>query len=165
MSYAGITLAELLDDNQLSTEKWRVWFAVNPGALDISCDIYNSGSVRGFLRHIFAVELRHSQRLAGREVTAYEAIPMGTLDDLFATHTQALENLREFLARSSDAALGEEIAVQTVSAGTLHGSRRKLFVHVMLHSIRHWAQMTTLLREHGFTTDWAKDFLFSEAMQ
>jgi uncharacterized damage-inducible protein DinB len=165
MSYAGITLAELLDDNILSTEKWRAWFAVNPGALDIPCDIYNSGSVRGFLRHIFAVELRHSQRLAGGEVADYDAIPMGTLDDLFSTHAQAIANLREFLARSSDAALGEEITVQTVSAGTLHGSRRKLFVHVMLHSIRHWAQMTTHLRTHGFATDWAKDFFVSEAMQ
>ncbi len=165
MSYAGITLAELLNDNKLSTAKWQAWFSVNPGALDIPCDIYNSGSVRGFMRHIFAVELRHSQRLAGREVTAYEAIPMGTFDDLFATHTQAFENLREFLAQASDAALDEEITIQTVSAGTLYASRRKLFVHVMLHSIRHWAQMTTLLREHGFATDWAKDFLMSEAMQ
>ncbi len=165
MSYAGITLAELLADNEASTAKWQAWFAVNPTALDAPCDIYNSGSVRGFLRHIFAVELRHSQRLLGREVTAYEAMPLGSLNDLFAIHTQAIGNLGEFLARSSDATLGEEITIQTISAGTLHASRRKLFVHVMLHSIRHWAQMATHLRTHGYATDWAKDFLFSEAMR
>jgi len=165
MSYAGITLAELLADNEASTAKWQAWFAVNPGALDVPCDIYNSGSVRGFLRHIFAVELRHSQRLVGGEVTAYDAIPIGSLGDLFATHAQAIRNLRGFLEHASDAALEEDTMIQTVSAGTLHASRRKLFAHVMLHSIRHWAQMTTHLRKHGYATDWAKDFLFSEAMR
>ncbi len=116
------------------------------------------------MRHIFAVELRHSQRLRGVEVTAYEAISVDSLDDLFAVHTQAVGNLQEFLVQTNDAALQEVIAIPTVSAGTLQASRRKLFVHVMLHSLRHWAQMSTHLRTQGYKTAWAKDFLMSEAM-
>lgn len=165
MSFAGITLRELMTDNDAATNKWGAWFKANETALDVPCDIYNSGDVRGLLKHIFAVELRHSQRLMGEEVTAYDAIPVGSLDGLLDVHALALDNLRRFLSRADDAALEEVIALQTVSAGTLHASRRKLFVHVMLHSMRHWAQLATILREKGFATDWPKDFLFSEAMR
>lgn len=165
MMNAGITLEELLNDNEVATRKWLAWFASNPAALDVPCNIYNSGTARGLLKHIFAVELRHSQRLLGQAVVAYEAIPVGSLDDLSAVHLQAVKNLKNFLAEANDGALEEVIALQTVSAGTLHASRRKLFVHILLHSMRHWAQLTTLLREADFKTDWPKDFLFSEAMK
>lgn len=165
MTVAGITLDELLLDNEAGTRKWHAWFAANLAALDLPCGIYNSGTVRGLLKHIFAVELRHSQRLRGENVTAYDAIPAGSLDDLVAIHSRAIENLRAFLSHADDAALQEVITLQTVSAGTLHASRRKLFAHIFLHSIRHWAQLSSLLREAGYKTDWPKDFLFSEAIQ
>src|SRR5487761_1470145 len=116
----GITLQELLADNEASTEKWQGWFAANEAALDVPCDIYNSGTVRGVLKHIFAVELRHSQRLAGHEVGAYDSIPVGTLEDLNSVHRRAVDNLRQFLSTATDASLHETIALQTVSAGTLH---------------------------------------------
>jgi len=165
MTAAAIKLEELLVDNEVSTRKWQAWFANNPAALDVPCAIYNSGTVRGLLKHIFAVELRHSQRLLGEEVTSYDAIPVGSLDELMAVHAQAMQNLRKFLSSANDAALLEVIPLQTVSAGTLHASRRKLLTHILLHSIRHWAQLSSLLREAGYKTDWAKDFLFSEAMK
>lgn len=164
MTVAGITLEELLADNEVGTRKWQAWFADNPAALDLPCAIYNSGTVRGLLKHIFAVELRHSQRLRDEQVTAYDAIPVGSMDDLAAVHSRAIENLRTFLSHADDATLQEVITLQTVSAGTLHASRRKLFAHILLHSMRHWAQLSTLLREAGYITDWPKDFLMSEAM-
>ena len=164
MNSDGITLQELLADNEAGTRKWEAWFAANPAALDLPCAIYNSGTVRGLLKHIFAVELRHSQRLRDEEVIAYEAIPAGSLDELIAVHSQAMRNLHAFLAEADAAALQEVIALQTVSAGTLHASRRKLFAHILLHSMRHWAQLSTLLRKAGYKTEWAKDFLFSEAL-
>ena len=82
-----------------------------------------------------------------------------------AVHAQAMQNLRAFLSSANDAALLEVIPLQTVSAGTVHASRRKLFAHMQLHSMRHWAQLSSLLREAGYKTDWAKDFLFSEAIE
>jgi uncharacterized damage-inducible protein DinB len=165
MSASAITLQELLADNEAGTAKWQAWFKTNEAALAVPCDVYNSGTVRGLLKHIFAVELRHSQRLVGEEVVAYDAIPVGSVDDLFGVHTQAIENLQKFLSEADASKLQAIIELQTVSAGTLHASRRKLFAHVLLHSMRHWAQLTTLLRENGFKTDWPKDLLFSEALR
>jgi uncharacterized damage-inducible protein DinB len=165
MTSVGVTLQELLADNEAATNKWAAWFNAHELAMDVPCDIYNSGNARGLLKHIFAVELRHSQRLLGEEVTAYDAIPAGSLDGLLAVHARASENLHRFLSQADDTMLQEIIELQTVSAGTLHASRRKLFVHIMLHSLRHWAQLATVLREKGYPTDWPKDFLFSEAMR
>ena len=127
MSTVGITLKELLADNEANTNKWQAWFREHEAALALPCDIYNSGTVRGMLKHIFAVELRHSQRLSGQEVTAYDAIPAGSLDDLFAVHARAIANLQQVLAEADDAGFAEVIALQTVSAGTVQASRRKLF--------------------------------------
>lgn len=165
MTKAAITLEELLTDNQTATEKWQAWFAANPAALDLPCAIYNSGTVGGLLKHVFVVELRHSQRLLGENVISYDAIPAGSLDDLMAVHAQATQNLRKFISTANDASLLEVIPLQTVSAGTVYASRRKLFAHILLHSIRHWAQLSSLLREAGYKTDWPKDLLFSEAME
>lgn len=164
MNARGIQFNELLNDNQASTEKWIAWFRANEAAFDVPCSVFNSSTVRGVVKHIFAVELRHSQRLRGEEVIAYDAIPDGSVDDLYAIHVRALENLRKFLAETDDASLTEVIQIQTVSAGLVHGSRRKLFAHILLHSLRHWAQLTTVLRENAFKTDWPKDFFFSEAV-
>lgn len=164
MTSAGITLEELLADNEAGTRKWQAWFAANRDALDLPCAIYNGGTVRGLLKHIFAVELRHSQRLRGEDVTAYDAIPVGSLDTLMTVHSRAIDNLHAFLSDADDTVLQEVITLQTVSAGTLQASRRKLFVHILLHSMRHWAQLSTLLREAGYKTEWPKDFLFSEAL-
>jgi len=38
-------------------------------------------------------------------------------------------------------------------------------VHALLHSVRHWAQLATALREAGHPTNWGKDFLYSEIME
>jgi uncharacterized damage-inducible protein DinB len=37
------------------------------------------------------------------------------------------------------------------------------FVHVLMHSIRHYAQLATLMRQHGIKPDWPGDYLFMQA--
>lgn len=165
MARAAITLGELLEDNASSTDQWRVWFAQHPQALAIACDIFDAKSVAGLVRHTFLVELRHSQRLTGQRVVSAGEVQAADVDSLFVVHDQAVANYRDFVSQATDESLAEVIDIQTLSKGTVRASRRKLFVHVMLHSKRHWAQLATLLREQGMPTDWPHDFLFSEAMQ
>ena len=45
------------------------------------------------------------------------------------------------------------------------GTKRKLCLHVMVHAIRHWAQIGTLVRIGGYPPDWPQDILFSEAIR
>jgi uncharacterized damage-inducible protein DinB len=46
---------------------------------------------------------------------------------------------------------------------SLSASPKKIVVHVLMHEIRHWAQIATLLRLNGFKGDF-HDFLFSPVL-
>jgi uncharacterized damage-inducible protein DinB len=46
---------------------------------------------------------------------------------------------------------------------SLRATPRKIVVHVLIHEIRHWAQIGTLLRLNGLTGEF-HDFLFSPVL-
>jgi uncharacterized damage-inducible protein DinB len=160
MSVCALTCAEMLAHNESSTGMWEKWFAKNPAALDLPCDVMNVGSVRMLVQHIFAVELRFSQRLLGEPPIDYSSLPADTLEKLISIHRTAAANYETFLAAANGPVMEEVIEVVTRTAGTLRASRRSIFVHAMLHSMRHWAQLATLLRHEGMKTDWPQDYLF-----
>jgi uncharacterized damage-inducible protein DinB len=67
------------------------------------------------------------------------------------------------LAAASEADLARRMEFQTTSAGTLSASARTIMVHLLLHGVRHWAQLATALRQQGHATDWPHDILVSDA--
>jgi uncharacterized damage-inducible protein DinB len=80
---AEFSFAELLDANERETGKWQSWFEGQPAELlDLSLNIALAKNVREFLLHIFAVELRYAERLAGSAITEYESIPTGSVREL-----------------------------------------------------------------------------------
>ncbi len=165
-SLAQISFAQLLDWNESETKKWRAWFDSQPAAvLDVPLQIAKTNKVREFLLHIFAVELRYAQRLNDEPVSSYEELPASSVTDLFGIGDKARAGLRAYLANATDEQLKSVLEFQTRTAGTLRASKRKIFAHAMLHSVRHWAQLATALREAGYETNWGKDFLFSEVME
>ena len=165
-SLAQISFTELLDWNERETQKWRTWFErQDASVLDLPIRIAQTKDVREFLLHIFAVELRYAQRLNDEEVTPYESLPTGSVADLFGIGDRARVALRKYLADATDDELKSVQEFPTRTAGTLRASERKMFAHAMLHSVRHWAQLATALREAGHATDWGKDFLFTDVME
>jgi uncharacterized damage-inducible protein DinB len=36
---------------------------------------------------------------------------------------------------------------------------KKIFIHSLLHGVRHWAQLSTHLRQKGYRQDWMHDFI------
>ena len=122
-------------------------------------------NVREFLLHIFAVELRYAQRLNHEEISSYESLLQGSVADLFRIGDRARAGYSKYLSRATDEDLKTVLEFPTRSAGTLRASNRKIFAHAMLHSVRHWAQLATALREAGYEAKWGKDFLFSETME
>lgn len=165
-SLAQISFAELLDWNESETNKWRVWFKSQPAAvLDVPVQIAQTKNLREFLLHIFAVELRYAQRLNDEPVSSYEELPTGSVADLFSIGERARAGLRKYLANATDEQLKSVQEFPTRTAGTLRASERKMFAHTLIHSVRHWAQLATALREAGYETKWMKDFLMSEGME
>ena len=162
---AELSFAEMLDANERETTQWQSWFERRPRELlDLPLGIAMAKDVREFLLHIFAVELRYAERLTDSAITEYEAIPTGSVRDLFSVGEKARGLYREFLSRATDADLATVMEFPTRTAGVLRASRRKMFAHAMLHGVRHWAQLATALREKGHGTDWGHDFLFSDVM-
>ena len=72
-----ITLEELFAWNQETSTFWKGFLEDNPAVLELPCDIGGVSNVQHFVRHIWGVELRWAQRLAGVPEMLRDAVPTG----------------------------------------------------------------------------------------
>ena len=157
-----MTGAELQAWVERTSEGWKELIASHPQILNFPCDIRETKSIAQLLQHIVAVELRYAERLNEMPQTSYEAIPYDSVDAIYATHDRAMDLLKPLLER--DGRFWDEvIEIKTRSAGTLRTSRRTVLIHLLMHSIRHYAQLATLVRGKGVAPNWEMDYLFMEA--
>jgi uncharacterized damage-inducible protein DinB len=159
-----ISVDKLLTWNDATTQRWRDFILANAAVLTLPSDIRNSSSVADTLQHIVAVELRYAQRLSSLPESPYESLPKDSIDSLLATHTQALELIRNLLDDPTYD-WSTELTFDTISLGRLRTSRETILLHLTLHSIRHYAQLATLVRQHGFQPTWPMDYLFVAAQR
>ena len=153
---SGDALVTWLND---TSAKWLEFFQAHPEALDFPCGIRESKSVRAFLQHIVAVELRYAERLCDLPETAYGDLPSAPAESIVALHTRAMDLLRTL--DGHDAAWwSKPITFATRSAGELQSSRQTIFVHLVMHSIRHYAQLATTVRQQGLPSGLTLDYLF-----
>jgi uncharacterized damage-inducible protein DinB len=162
----GITLDELLAWNEQSANYWKTHLDANPALLQLPCDIGGTHNLQEFVRHIWAVDLLWAQRLAGLPVIDREKLPAGPLDALFDLHLKAVEIFRSLVA-APDATWSEAFILDFdwVPPEQRNVTRRKIAVHVLFHSQRHWAQLATLVRTAGFPSKFRGDLLFSPALR
>jgi len=159
-----ISVEKLLTWNDTTATHWRDFIHANPVILAIASDIRNGSTVADTLQHIVAVELRYAQRLGGLPETDYTQVPKDSADSLFATHTRALDLIRERLADPTYD-WSAELAFETITLGRLRTTREAILIHLLMHSIRHYAQLATLVRQHGFQPTWPMDYLFTAAQR
>lgn len=159
----SVAFGALLRYTDGETRRWQTWLATQPAAvLDEPIGEGGLATLRGVLVHIFAVELRYAQRLLGEPVSTYESLPQGSLGEIFAIGIEARRKLTAFLDTDPD--LERELTFETLTAGTRSASARKIVTHSMLHGIRHWAQIATVLRQRGYPAQWFHDILLSDAL-
>jgi len=163
MSELSLSGAELLQWCDETAEHWFVLMEEHPAILALPCDIMNVQSVARLMQHIVAVPLRYAQQLEGSEPDSYDRIPCGNVAELRTTHMRARTMYEQMLQRG--VAWEEIVDVVTRSAGTFHMSRKKIFFHANLHTIRHFAQLATLVRQHGYKPGWEMDFLMTQAVR
>jgi uncharacterized damage-inducible protein DinB len=155
----GITFGEFLAYTEEENQRWKQFFARHPEALDLPLDI--AGSVRELVRHIFAVELFFANQITGGQASLDE-VPSETLDEIFGVGEKAAKVYRDFFARATPEDWSEMIELSRVNR---KASRRKLVTQALTHSMRHWAQISTFLRQQGLKQEWHHDFLMSKAME
>ncbi len=163
---AGIALEELLAWNDEAAHYWKAHLEANPHLLALPCDIGPAKNVQEFVRHIWTAELRWAQRLAGLPVITREELPEGPVDALFALHTQAMQVYRGLLAADDENwSKPYVLEFDWVPVEARAVSRRKIAGHALFHSQRHWAQLTTLVRQAGFPSGFRGDLLFSMGLK
>lgn len=160
----GLSFGELLDYCAEETNRWRDWFKKNAAALDLPCDIAGTKNVRELVLHIVAVQIRYAERLLDQPITEYETLQSKTAGELFALAHKSAEDLRSFAVAANDPDWDGKLTFPTRTGGTLTASRRKIFIHSLLHGVRHWAQLATFLRQQGYKQDWPHDFIFSSVI-
>jgi len=155
-----------MDYTDWERQKWHDWLRQHgQGVLKISAGPNGDGrfkSVGDLMRHIFSAEKRYIDRLSGRPLTEAASIPNDDVEMLFRFGQQSRKDLKEFVetfpAQHWDVPQDHKLmnSVLTVTP-------RKIVVHILLHEIRHWAQIATLFRLNGLTDDF-HDFLFSPVL-
>lgn len=109
--------------------------------------------------------MRYAERLLNLPITEYKELGSKSAGELFTLAQKSAEDLRSFAVAANDADWDGTLTFPTRTSGTLTASRRKIFVHAILHGVRHWAQLATFLRQRGYKQDWPHDFIFSGVMK
>jgi uncharacterized damage-inducible protein DinB len=161
----GLSFGELLDYCAEETRHWGDFFSKNPKALDLPSDIVGTKNVREVVLHIVAVQMRYAERLLNLPITEYDALNGKSADELFALAHKSFEDFRSFAVAANDPDWDGLLTFPTRSSGNLTASRRKIFIHALLHGLRHWAQLSTYLRQQGYKQDWPHDFIFSNVIK
>ena len=160
MTQPALTAAEVMAWLDKTSSKWRDLIEAHPEILEMPCDVMGVSTAGGLLQHIVAVELRYAEQLCGNPPTEYARIPFDTAEAIYATHHRAMAMLRGLLASGVD--WDERIDFVTRSMGPARASRKTILFHAMLHGIRHYAQLATLVRQQGVKPDWPMDYLFMD---
>jgi uncharacterized damage-inducible protein DinB len=161
MAQPVLSARELVAWLEKTSTNWRALVEAHPEILAMPCDVAGVTTAAALLQHIVAVELRYAERLAGLAATDYAAIPFDSAGAIYGIHGQAASLFREQL--ESDVDWDEKIEFVTRSMGTMRASRKTILFHAMLHSIRHYAQLATLVRQPGVKPDWPMDYLIMDA--
>ncbi len=163
----GISFADLLRYNESEVAKWRAWLEKQPAAvLEVPFGeaAKRMGNVREMLWHIFIVEWVYACALNGEAFGGWDKFKRESPADLFAIGDASRAGLRRYLESATPADISKTVTMSAAGM-TIQGSARKFLAHTFIHSLRHWAQLATVLRQNGYVTDWQHDFVLSDGVE
>jgi uncharacterized damage-inducible protein DinB len=162
----GLSLNELIDYTDWERHQWYDWLRQHGDhVLTSSVGPYGDGrfeTVGQVMRHIFSAERRYVERLAGGSLTDTSAVPIDSVDALFQFGQHSRKDLRQ-LVETFPANEWDAPHDFTVLNYSLRATPRKIVIHILMHEIRHWAQIATCLRLNGLVGPF-HDFLFSPVL-
>jgi uncharacterized damage-inducible protein DinB len=160
----GVRFDELIEFTSWERSHWLEWFSDE--TLSTTVGPNGSGNIRTLgelIRHIFIAEMHHVERLSGRAVSDVSAIPADRVDALFAFGDQTRRALEAFVDSEPEDDWDVPREFEIIPGKVIRVTPRKFVTHILLHEIRHWAQIATSLRLAGLNFN-APDFLFGPTM-
>ena len=160
----SVGLEQLLDYSDYERRKWRAWVEADPKRLDIAVQPGARFPTAGaLLDHLFFVERRHLSRLEGGTLPEQTGIPPGEWKRLFEYGDLVRADFRRYVADIDDGIASETMTFVPLGGGTITMTRRRLLTHVLLHEVRHFAQLALAARTAGVPPPGEHDlFYFSE---
>jgi len=156
----GLSLVELLDYSDHERGKWRTWVAADPKRMDL---IFQAGArfptTWSLVEHIFLIERRHLARLEGGTPPDTTGVAPGDWQALFNYADLVRADLRQFITSLTESDAAQTFTF-TLPRGTYTTSRRKLTAHILLHEMRHWAQIAYAARAANVEPPGEHDLFF-----
>jgi uncharacterized damage-inducible protein DinB len=142
----SVELRELLDYTDHERRKWREWIATAPQRLDLPFQAGGRFPTLGSLfDHIFLVERRHLSRIEGATPPDSTGVKQGDWKALFEYADLVRADLRRCLGEL-DLDAARAVLTIVVQSGTQTMTKRRLATHILLHEIRHTAQIAYAVR-------------------
>jgi uncharacterized damage-inducible protein DinB len=158
---AGLT--ELIAYSDHERAKWKAWIEHDPARLTMP---FQPGgrfpAVASILDHVFLVERRHLARLQGAAPPDSTGCAPGDWQALFDYADLVRADFRHYVEEMDPAEAAQAITFTLQTGATHTVTRRKLALHILLHEIRHLAQVALAARAVGIDPPGEHDLFFFE---
>lgn len=157
----SIGLDALLDYSDHEREKWRQWLAGDParGSLPLQ-QTGRFPSIFALLDHVFLVERRHLARLEGAVPPDSTGVKAGDLSGLFEYAALVRADFRRYVTDTNDRRAQERMTV-TLQDSSFSMTRQTLATHIVVHEVRHLAQLALAVRLAGLEPPGEHDYFYS----
>lgn len=150
----------LMDYLAYERGRWKTWFEADPSRLQLP---FQPGgrfpTLNSLVDHIFWVERRHLSRLQGAPLPEHTGVAEGDIAGLFAYADSAHADLRNYVASLTDAQ-ATEVMTFNIPIGPMSMTRGDLALHILLHEVRHFAQLAYTARAAGIEPPGQHDYLY-----
>lgn len=119
-------------------------------------------TVGDLVKHIFSAEKRYVERITGQPLSEFANIPNDDVEALFQFSQQSRKELQHLLETFPEAEWDRLMSFKVLNYTTT-ATPKKIVLHILVHEIRHWAQIATLLRLHSLPSGF-HDFLVSPVL-
>jgi uncharacterized damage-inducible protein DinB len=160
---AAVDLQNLISYSDHERTKWKTWLAVD-AAKRLAVPFQDGGrfpTVGSLLNHVFWVEERHLSRLESHPLPDTTDVPHDDLQALFEFGDRVRANLRRYVTTVDEKRFSEPITFSLRGAPMITVLRRKLATHILLHEIRHFAQIAYAVRVAGLEPPGEHDYFFA----
>jgi uncharacterized damage-inducible protein DinB len=157
----SIDFDNLIGYSDAERAKWEAWIIADPSRLDLA---FQPGgrfpTVWSVLEHVFLVERRHLARLEGGVPPEATGIARDDWEALFDYADLVRADFRRYAADLDEETCSKRLTVTVASGGTSTISCRKLSLHIVLHEIRHFAQLAFAVRLAGHAPPGEHDYFY-----
>lgn len=153
-------LPELLAYSNHEREKWRAWIEADSSRLTLP--VHDGGrfpTIGSLFDHMFLVERRHLARMEGATPPDATGVAPGDVKALFEYGELVRADFTRFVTTLDDATAAQRFTF-SIPTGSHTMSRRKLATHVVLHEVRHLAQVALAARAAGVAPPGDHDLFF-----